>query len=145
MEKEATLNYSNDDITILWKPSLCIHSAKCWKGATGLLEVFNPQLKPWINPTGASTDKIIAQVNQCPSGALSYRHNKSVELQAPVISETVVETVAGGPLLVHGDLLVKDHRGQESKKSKVTAFCRCGNSANKPFCDGSHRAHKFEG
>jgi uncharacterized Fe-S cluster protein YjdI len=64
--------YSNDEITVVWKPGLCQHSTKCWKE---LLMVFNPQKKPWIDMKGASTERIIEQVNRCPSGALSYYKN----------------------------------------------------------------------
>ncbi len=70
--------YSNEDITIVWQPDKCIHSTKCWKGETGLLSVFNPKIKPWINPEGASTDRIIEQINTCPSGALSYHKKDAV-------------------------------------------------------------------
>ncbi len=70
--KDITKKYSNGEMTIVWKPSLCKHSTICWKKATGLPQVFNPMIKPWINPLAASTDDMIAQVKKCPSGALSY-------------------------------------------------------------------------
>ena len=51
---------------------------------------------------------------------------------------TAVEVMKNGPLMVYGNLKVKDAKGNEVEKHKVTAFCRCGASANKPFCDGTH-------
>ena len=65
MQKE----YSNGEVTILWKQELCTHSANCSKG---LPTVFEPKERPWIDVTGATTDEIIQQVQKCPSGALSY-------------------------------------------------------------------------
>lgn len=67
--------YSNGEITIVWKPALCVFSKICWKGHNGLIGVFNPQKRPWINPRGASTLRIIQQVDQCPSRALSYYYD----------------------------------------------------------------------
>ena len=67
--------YSNGEITIVWKPEECIHSTMCWKGATGLLEVFDPREKPWIKPERATTERIIEQIKKCPSGALSFYYN----------------------------------------------------------------------
>jgi uncharacterized Fe-S cluster protein YjdI len=40
-----------------------------------LPEVFKPKEKPWITPKDSTTEKIIAQVKKCPSGALSYYMN----------------------------------------------------------------------
>ena len=77
-----TKHYSNEDITIVWRPFLCIHSTKCWKGENGLPEVFNPRIKPWINMEGSDTERIIEQVNRCPSGALSFLR-KSEEQPLP--------------------------------------------------------------
>jgi uncharacterized Fe-S cluster protein YjdI len=71
MSKE-TFKYSNGEVTIVWKPDLCIHSGNC---ARGLPEVFKPKEKPWITPEGASTDRMIEQVKKCPSGALNYYLN----------------------------------------------------------------------
>lgn len=73
--KDITKKYSNGEITIVWKPSLCAHSTLCWKGEPGLLPVFNPMRKPWIDPNGAGSEDIIKRVNNCPSGALSFYYN----------------------------------------------------------------------
>jgi uncharacterized Fe-S cluster protein YjdI len=67
MPKE-TIRYTKDNITVVWKPNLCIHSAVC---ARGLPTVFNPSKRPWINMVGAELEAIVAQVGKCPSGALS--------------------------------------------------------------------------
>ena len=72
MPKE-TFHYTNADITVVWKPNVCMHSTLCWKG---LIDVFNPKEKPWIKMDGADTERIIEQVKKCPSGALSYFMNE---------------------------------------------------------------------
>ncbi|HLY70843.1 MAG TPA: (4Fe-4S)-binding protein [Puia sp.] len=70
-----TKKYTNGEVTIVWKPTLCQHSTICWKNATGLPEVFNPMIRPWIKPENSTTEKIIDQVKKCPSGALSFYMN----------------------------------------------------------------------
>ena len=77
--KDITKKYSNGEVTIVWKPGICIHSTICWKGATGLLSVFNPTEKPWIKPEVAPTELIVDQIRKCPSGALSYYYNSGAE------------------------------------------------------------------
>ncbi|HEX5172131.1 MAG TPA: (4Fe-4S)-binding protein [Cyclobacteriaceae bacterium] len=67
--KSITKKYSNGAVTIVWRPALCIHSGNCFRG---LGEVFDPRKRPWITPENSTTEKIISQVNRCPSGALSY-------------------------------------------------------------------------
>ncbi len=61
--------YNNGEVTVVWKPDLCQHSGICVRGLPG---VFDPKARPWINMSGASSEEIIAQVQKCPSGALSY-------------------------------------------------------------------------
>ena len=141
--KDITKKYTNGEVTIVWKPAECIHSAICFKG---LGEVFDPQKRPWITPEKSTTEKIVAQVKKCPSGALSYYLNKEADKdQVSVTAETIVEPVANGPLMVYGNVVVKDAEGILTKKNNVTAFCRCGASTNKPYCDGGHRKVGFEG
>jgi uncharacterized Fe-S cluster protein YjdI len=74
--KEIIKKYSNGEVTIVWKPAMCQHSTICWKHATGLPEVFDPTQRPWIKPEASTTEKIIAQVKKCPSGALSFYTNE---------------------------------------------------------------------
>ena len=67
-----TKEYTNGEVTIVWKNNLCIHSAKCVRG---LPQVFNVKASPWININAASTDALVEQVSKCPSGALSFYMN----------------------------------------------------------------------
>lgn len=60
--------YSNGEVTVVWKPALCIHCGNCFRG---LPEVFDPRVKPWIRPESSTSFEIIRQVKECPSGALS--------------------------------------------------------------------------
>ena len=141
MAKEIKKRYSNDDITVIWKPNTCIHAKHCWKN---LIQVFNPQNRTWINMKGATSDKIKKQVDACPSGALSYELNSS-ESKELVHLETKVESMPNGPLLVYGTLHITHSDGRTEQKNKTTAFCRCGASNNKPYCDGAHIKSEFKG
>lgn len=85
------------------------------------------------------------QVKKCPSGALSYYLNRDAESEIKVEAETIIEPALNGPLMVYGNVTVKDKNGALTKKSNATAFCRCGASNNKPFCDGSHKKIGFVG
>lgn len=69
---KTTKEYSNGEVTIVWKQDLCIHCGFC---AKGLSDVFKPKEKPWVNPNGATSVAIVNQVNKCPSGALSFYNN----------------------------------------------------------------------
>lgn len=140
---EIIKEYSNDEITIVWKPSLCIHSTRCWKGNSGLRSVFNPSEKPWIKPTGAPTADIIERVNNCPSGALSFFYKNGNATGIEIKENNKVEVVPNGPLLVYGNIQVKLRNGEQSSKHNITAFCRCGASSNKPYCDGTHVGIRF--
>ncbi|MES1225816.1 MAG: (4Fe-4S)-binding protein [Bacteroidota bacterium] len=79
MDKDITKHYTNGEVTIVWKPNVCIHSTICWKEATGLPEVFNPRQRPWIHMETTDSSRIVEQVKKCPSGALSYFLNNEVK------------------------------------------------------------------
>mgnify|MGYP000014379675 CR=1 FL=1 len=139
--KEVTKHYSNGELTVVWKPAKCIHAAECVKA---LPNVYKPKERPWIQAENASTADLKAQIAKCPSGALSYfiegeENTESQEL------ETKIEVMENGPLLIYGTLKVTDALGNSETKNKTTAFCRCGASNNKPYCDGSHIKANFVG
>lgn len=139
-------NYTNGEVTIVWKPELCYHSKNC---VDNLPAVFDPEKRPWINAEGASSDQIISTVRKCPSGALTYFLNEtsqSMPIDQPNKSGTQkIEVAPNGPYIVEGNISLKLPNGEEVIRSKKTALCRCGASNSKPFCDGSHVKINFSG
>jgi uncharacterized Fe-S cluster protein YjdI len=72
MKMEIKKEYSNGELTVVWKPGKCQHAGICVKR---LPKVYLPREKPWIKPENATTEELKAQIDQCPSGALSYYLN----------------------------------------------------------------------
>lgn len=66
------IKYANEEITVGWKPGFCQHATRCW---TQLPPVFKPSEKKWIDPGGASAERIEQQIKECPSGALTFTRN----------------------------------------------------------------------
>jgi CDGSH-type Zn-finger protein/uncharacterized Fe-S cluster protein YjdI len=115
--------YKTKSLEIIWEPEKCIHSAICIKG---LPSVFNLNAKPWINIEGESEEKITAQINKCPSGALSC------------ISEGDSARSSSKPIIAE-----KSPAVLELDADKKYAWCTCGKSNNQPWCDGSHSGTDF--
>lgn len=147
MPKE-TFRYNTQELEVIWQPRLCIHSRMCW---TQLFAVFNPSAKPWIDLEGADTDRIIAQVKKCPSGALSCTdlREKNLATQGAIEGEPrqlpEIEVSNNGPLILKPGCTIQFADGRVETIEKTVAFCRCGQSAKKPFCDGSHNRVGFTG
>ncbi len=61
------------------------------------------------------------------------------------MSENIRMSVkANGPIRVSGTVDFVDNEGKVVKSATDFSLCRCGHSANKPFCDGSHKVNNFE-
>ena len=54
-----------------------------------------------------------------------------------------IKAAKDGPLLISGNVTISGGAGRTSWQGKRAALCRCGHSANKPFCDGAHKAAGF--
>jgi uncharacterized Fe-S cluster protein YjdI len=129
--------YATDEIVVEWRPRLCYHSMNCVKA---LPLVFDKERRPWIDVEQATADEIEAAVDRCPSGALRSRRLDGKGGAAPRAVEITAEP--NGPLLVRGSIRIVHPDGTGEEVSRA-AFCRCGQSSNKPFCDGSHREAGF--
>lgn len=135
-------HYSKEDLTVIWKSDLCIHSGNCVRG---LKAVFDPDRRPWIDMSAADKERIVEQVKKCPSGALSYKWAED-PTEIDQIEEMVeVTAIPNGPLQVNASCEVTLPDGEIVTKKNKTFFCRCGSSSNKPFCDGSHKKVGFQG
>ncbi len=170
MEKEdkhfsGGRRYRNDEITVFWKPSACIHASYCYRE---LIEVFDPSRRPWVDINGSTTEKIIEVVNLCPTEALAWKYNdedknKSIgrdqlnhinfrrpELmnQGEAVTEETpasVKVMVDGPIVIKGDFKLAYEGNNKEVKGGIISICRCGVSDHMPFCDGRHRKVGFNG
>jgi len=130
--------YANDRIEVTWEPRLCIHVRNCVR----LNSVFDPDARPWVNVDGADPEEIASAVLTCPTGALHFRRLDG-GAQEQASERVTVNARPDGPLFVRGHVEVVDGDGHVIREDTRVALCRCGGSANKPFCDGSHRRIGF--
>ncbi len=133
--------YPSPGITVIWNPELCIHTGNCLRGSPA---VFDRGRQPWIDVTAGNPEDIAHTIRTCPTGALTYLPGEGMEPES-VESPTRVEVRPNGPLFLRGDIQVTNTSGDMLAELPRVALCRCGGSANKPFCDGSHRSNGFKG
>jgi len=61
------------------------------------------------------------------------------------MAEVLIKTLKNGPLQVRGPIKLADASDATFKLAKDPVYlCRCGHSADKPFCDGSHAKLGFK-
>ncbi len=148
--RTGSKDYEGDGIVVHWEPERCIHSAVCIRG---LPSVFDTDVRPWVEPTGASADEVATVVDTCPSRALTYTRTDGAPegpgsraaVQSAGSEPVVVTPRPNGPLVVMGELRVLGADGDELSQGSRHFFCRCGGSENKPFCDGTHKRNGFQG
>ncbi len=126
--------YEGDGVTIYDDRKRCAHAGLC---TDGLPEVFKLGQEPWIEPKGAAGAAVAAVVPRCPSGALAYALPADTDLQEEA-AEPGVSAVPNGPYRVAGAVPVIAADGIPYEVRARQTLCRCGQSKNKPFCDGSH-------
>lgn len=129
------------DATIHFDSHKCIHSRGC---VLSHPDVFVPNVAgEWIHPDAQPVEELMHIAKSCPSGAIRVvRTNPRPGETADSDASPMVNTVRvreNGPLAIEAELLV---RGERQASPRAT-LCRCGQSANKPYCDGSHTAAGF--
>jgi len=141
MSGKRIRSYPGSELTVRYDADRCIHAAECVRG---LNRVFNPDASPWITPDGASADEVAAVIDRCPSGALSHDLPAERRKTAPAVPVPAELSIcAGGPVYVHGEVVLVTPDGEPAGHETRLALCRCGASAHKPFCDDSHRDALF--
>jgi uncharacterized Fe-S cluster protein YjdI len=133
-----TKEYATDEIVVEWEPRLCFHSQNCVRS---LPQVFDDSRRPWVKVDAATADEIEVAVARCPSGALRTRR---IGVRPPRRQQPLeVRASANGPLLLSGGVRILDTDGAVLYEGERAALCRCGQSENKPFCDGTHKKVGF--
>jgi CDGSH-type Zn-finger protein len=126
--------YEGAELTIHDDRTICAHAGVC---TDNLPSVWKMGEEPWIDPDGAEMARIIAVVQACPSGALSYSLKGDGEAEDKIAAEEIT-VLPDGPYAVQGGATLVSTAGEPwAARSRMT-LCRCRDSNNKPFCDGSH-------
>jgi uncharacterized Fe-S cluster protein YjdI/CDGSH-type Zn-finger protein len=126
--------YRTERIVVFWEPKLCIHDGHCLRT---LPRVFDIHRRPWIKADAAGPDEVGEAIQGCPTGALSFARLDGAPAE-PEPDTTTIQARPDGPLYVRGKLRVIGENGAVIRAGTRMALCRCGYSANKPFCDSSH-------
>lgn len=139
MADGKVFKYGGDHAIVSWHGRLCIHVGECGR-AQG--DLFVTGRKPWCQPDAATDEEIEEVVLRCPTGALTvdYADGSHLEQAHP---ENSINVAYNGPLFVRGDLDIEGAPGNAPGLKFRAALCRCGKSANKPFCDNSHEDAGF--
>lgn len=96
-----------------------------------------------------SRDLAIRQASLCPSGRLSVWDRLSGRPFEPHYEPSLgliedPSMMAAGGLWVRGGIPIEGADGEEYEVRNRVVLCRCGESANKPFCDGAHVAIHYD-
>lgn len=135
---ERAKTYEGTHVVVRDDRSICEHAGFCGNRLTTV----------WKMVGGSATDdsvtrsQMMAMIERCPSGALTYRMTAEEADVEPDLPEGIAVT-HDGPYLVTGSLPVARADGEAFEVRNRVTLCRCGASGNKPLCDGSHTAAGF--
>lgn len=120
---------------IRFQAARCIHSRRC---VLDRPDVFVPNVQgEWIHPDRATPEELLEIAHNCPSGAIQCEAvDGSAMESAPIVN--TVRVLENGPLAFRAPIAL-----QGRPAGNRLTLCRCGASAHKPYCDGSHRAAGF--
>ena len=124
-------------VSIHFDAKRCIHSRGC---VLSHPDVYVPNVQgEWLHPDASSAEEVIRTGLNCPSGAIQvFRNDGTGSSNEPPVVNTL-RVRENGPLAVEAELRIA---GQPQASPRAT-LCRCGQSQNKPFCDGSHTGAGF--
>ncbi len=117
-------------ITVRDDRSICVHAGFCGNRVTNIWKQVDHTEDSLVRLA------VINEVEKCPSGALTYSiDGDEIEQLLP----EAVSIIDDGPIWVTGGVAVSSADGRRLETRNRVTLCRCGASANKPLCDGSHK------
>ena len=131
-ERRTRLEGTN--VTMTDDPTLCVHAGFCSNRRTNVWDMLAE-----TSDTGVRAS-VMRMVEHCPSGRLALETTDgAIEPDLPA----AIGVVRDGPYWVTGEIVVTMSTGEVLETRNRVTLCRCGQSTNKPLCDGSHKQHAF--
>jgi CDGSH-type Zn-finger protein len=116
---------------------LCAHQAFCERFPTNAWNLAMGEQPP------EDQELLIYMVRRCPSGRLQYRMADDPEPYEEDLPQEIA-VVNDGPYWIRGGIQVEAADGFEYEVRNRQTLCRCGQSKNKPYCDGTHWRVEFK-
>jgi len=135
---ERATVYEGTGVVVRDDRSICEHAGFCGNRLTTV----------WKMVSGSATDdsvvrtQMMSMIERCPSGALTYRLTAEGDDVEPELAYEIAVT-DDGPYFVTGGVPIERSDGLPLETRNRVTLCRCGQSANKPLCDGSHKEAGF--
>jgi CDGSH-type Zn-finger protein len=131
------------NIVVMQDCGLCSESGFCGNRITNIIK-----MTPHTDDTQVRA-QVMAMIERCPSGAYSFALEEGGEDIEPDFPQEIAATVEitsdgpiNGPLWVTGNIPLERSDGEPIEARNRVTLCCCGESKNKPLCDGSHRKIK---
>jgi len=131
------IEYDGDTFAITDDKALCWHAGFCvreYGHVWNLTETANSE---------QDKQQVKEMVHACPSSRLQYHEPKGFPPIEPELSQRIA-VIDDGPLYLQGGIPVVGADGAAYETLNRVSLCRCGASANKPYCDGRHSEIGFE-
>jgi CDGSH-type Zn-finger protein len=135
-DREKT--YAGTGLVVRDDRSICEHAGFCGNRLTNVWKLMRSD----ATEDSITRAQVMSMVEHCPSGALTYRLEADGADVEPDLRQEV-GVVTDGPLFVSGRVVVERADGRPFETRNRVTLCRCGGSANKPLCDGSHKQIGF--
>jgi CDGSH-type Zn-finger protein len=135
---ERARTYEGTGVVMRDDRKLCEHAGFC---GTRLTNVWKMMRADAVEESIVRT-QLMAMIEHCPSGALTFRlaaDEPDVEAELP----HAIGVVDDGPLFVTGGIPIQRSDDAPFETRNRVTLCRCGQSANKPLCDGTHKKIDF--
>jgi hypothetical protein len=116
--------------------SLCSDAGYCGDRFAHVWEMLADSDDPHVR------ERIRTMVDHCPSGRLTWAEAPDAPEHEPAYDPEIA-VFRDGPLWLRGGVRVVGADGRSYEVRNRVLLCRCGQSGNKPFCDGSHKATGF--
>ena len=127
-------DYPGTHIVVKNDTSLCMHAGFCGNRVSNVWQMTQDSQDTQVRA------QIIAMIERCPSGALSYTiAGEGVEPDLP----KEIAVTPDGALWVSGGIPIERADGQPCEVRNRVTLCRCGTSHKKPYCDGTHKETGF--
>ena len=129
--KKKLVVWEGNTVRTVFNPNACMHVFKC--------KPLKELRKAELEGDSSAAAEIARVARSCPSGALRYEAKGDTDIPVPsALDGADVHVIEGGEIRIQVPFEVSMDL-QEGQAEDRATLCRCGKSANKPWCDGAHK------